>query len=44
LPKTVKAVKELLKEVNEEDKLIIIQRIRDYYNPILEPEHTAKFK
>lgn len=44
LPKTVKGIKELLKDKNEEDKLIIIQRVRDYYNPILEPEHTDKFK
>ena len=26
------------------EKLVIIQRIRDYYNPILEPKNTDKFK
>lgn len=24
--------------------MIILQRVRDYYNPILEPEHTDTFK
>ena len=44
LPKKVKELKEIMRGKTEEDKLIIIQRIRDYYNPILEPEHTNKFK
>jgi hypothetical protein len=40
----MKSVKALLEEKSEEDKLVIIQRIRDYYNPILEPKNADKFK
>ncbi|TNV78133.1 hypothetical protein FGO68_gene6793 [Halteria grandinella] len=45
LPQTTKSVKKLLEEAQSDgDKLIILQRVRDYYNPILEPKHTDKFK
>lgn len=44
LPKAVKEVRSLLEEKSEEDKMVIIMRVRDYYNPILEPEHTDTFK
>lgn len=40
----MKGIKAILEEKSEEDKLVIIQRIRDYYNPILEPKNTDKFK
>jgi hypothetical protein len=40
----MKSVKAILDEKSEEEKLVIIQRIRDYYNPILEPKNTDKFK
>lgn len=35
LPETNKQAKKLLEKLSEEDKLIVLQRIRDYYNPIL---------
>lgn len=44
LPQNMKSVKAILDEKSEEEKLVIIQRIRDYYNPILEPKNTDKFK
>ena len=44
LPQTIKSLKGIFEEKSEEDKLIIIQRIRDYYNPILEPKNNDKFK
>jgi hypothetical protein len=44
LPRSVKDVKKIIKGVSEDEKLVIISRIRDYYNPILEPQHTEKFK
>lgn len=44
LPQTIKSLKGIIEEKSEEDKLIIIQRIRDYYNPILEPKNNDKFK
>lgn len=43
LPQTLKDIKALLKEHNEEDQLIIIQRIRDYHNPDINPENEDKF-
>lgn len=44
LPQTIKDVKNLLRDQPEEDKKIIVMRIRDYYNPIIEPKNTDKFK
>jgi hypothetical protein len=44
LPKTIKEMKELIGDKGDEERLIILMRLRDYYNPILEPEHTDKFK
>lgn len=38
-------MRKLLEEAHsDEDKLVILQRVRDYYNPILEPKHTDNFK
>ena len=44
MPQNAKEVRALLADKSEEEKLVIIQRVRDYYNPILEPEHISKFK
>ena len=37
-------VKELLTKRDEEEKLIILMRVRDFYNPILEPKYSDAFK
>ena len=34
----------LLSDHSEADKLLIVQRIRDYYNPIIEPQYSEEFK
>jgi len=44
LPKSVKSVSKLLKDHRDADKLLIVQRIRDYYNPIIEPQYAEEFK
>lgn len=44
LPKTLEEVKELLTKRDEEEKLIILMRVRDFYNPILEPKYSDAFK
>jgi hypothetical protein len=40
----VKAVGKLLGDKSQEEQLVIVQRVRDYYNPILDPAHTDTFK
>lgn len=44
MPQNAKEVRVLLLDKSEEEKLVIIQRVRDYYNPILDPQHISKFK
>ncbi len=40
----MKEVSKVLKDKSNDDKRVILMRIRDYYNPILEPENTDRFK
>ena len=45
LPQSVKEVKKVLKKISDDkDKLLIIQRIRDYHNPLLDPKKEDNFK
>ena len=44
LPKTKKSVSKTLKGLSEEEKLVVIQRIRDYHNPMVSTVKEPKFK
>ncbi|CDW89226.1 nucleolar protein 14-like isoform x1 [Stylonychia lemnae] len=44
LPKTLKELKQLLKDHSEDEQKIVVQRIREYHNPDANPDKSEQFK